>query len=103
MPKDENLITAEILAYIRAVGGLESDWFVAAAASARECLFERHEVVREEDRWLYRKAFDEETAARVVRYFRNELGTDGRDCGGEQGNVPRTYVIAYRKSGNTTP
>lgn len=101
MPKDENLIEAEVLAYIRAVGGQEEDWFVAAAANARECLFEKHQVQREVDRWLYRKAFDEAAALRVVNYFRNELGTDGEDCPEE--GVPRAYVIAYRKTEATTP
>jgi hypothetical protein len=101
MPKDENLIEAEILAYIRAVGGVEADWFVGAAPNARECLFELHDVVREQDRWLYRKAFDESAAMRVVNYFRNELGTDGEDCPADEG--ANVFVVAYRKSENTTP
>lgn len=101
MPKDENLIEAEVLAYIRAVGGQEEEWFVATSANARECLFERHQVQRETDRWLYRKAFDADAAARIVNYFRNELGTDGEDC--PDNGVPRAYVIAYRKSEQTNP
>jgi hypothetical protein len=101
MAKDEHLIEAELLAYIRSVGGAESEWFVAAAVSARECLFEKHGVVREEDRWIYRKALTAEVARRVVDYLRNELGTDGVDCG--ENGVERLFVCAYRKSENTTP
>jgi len=101
MPKDENLIEAEILAYIRAIGGSESDWYVALAGSARECLFERHSVAREEDRWIYRKAFTEEAARRIVNYLRNELGTDGQDCADNGDEL--VYICVYKKSENTTP
>ena len=101
MAKDEHLIEAELLAYIRSVGGTESDWFVAVAESARECLFEKHGVVREDDRWIYRKALNAEAAKRVVDYFRNELGTDGVDCG--ENGIERLYVCVYRKSENTNP
>jgi len=100
MPKDEQLITAEILSYIRSFHGSVSDWFVASAESGSYSLFEYHNVNKDEDRWIFRKAFSVEAAHRIAEYFRRDFGTDGDPT--EGGESPH-FVIAYRKSGHTIP
>lgn len=100
MGKDENLITAEILAYMRSAGGDVTEWYVAPTISAGNSLFDHHRVVKQEDLWIYRKALSPDAASRVANYFQREMGTDG--CPGE-GEGARLFVYAYRKRPHTEP
>lgn len=98
MGKDEHLIEAEILSYITVGGGDPADWFVAVSTNPTVSLFNLHRVVKEQDLWIYRKALSEEAAESVVRYFQEELGTDGNEGEGA-GN--RIYIFAFRKAPHT--
>jgi len=98
MPKDEQLITAEILSYIRSFHGDAAEWYVATAVSGRYSLFEHHKVNREIDRWIYRKTFAADAARRIAEYFIRDLGTDGDANEGQEESL---FIIAYRKSIHT--
>ena len=98
MGKDEHLIEAEILSYITVGGGDPYDWFVAVSTNPAVSLFTLHRVVKEQDLWIYRKAMTEDAAVNVVKYFQEELGTDGNEGEGAGGRV---YIFAFRKAPHT--
>lgn len=94
-------IKYEFLAYIKGLGGQFGDWYVGVADDPETALFERHQVNRETDPWIYKPALTGKATFTVLRYFRDVLHTDAdpattsTDC--------TTFAYAFRKSATTRP
>ena len=99
MVMDKQTIILEIKNHIADRGGSYSEWYVGIATDPETRLFNDHNVNRDTDKWIYKKADSEQMARDVEVYFLNQLKTDGGTGGG---NIPN-FVYAYRKSNHTEP
>lgn len=75
-----------------------SDWYVGIASDPKERLFEDHNVDKETNGWIYRKAESSDIAREIEEYLIDVLGTDG-DTGG--GDETTDWVYAYKKAPHT--
>jgi len=100
MAKLEAEIKQEIKNHMQECGGSYSDWYVGISSDPRKRLFEEHKVREKGDAWIYRQAYNNESARNVEQYFINVLGTDGGSGGGDESSV---YVYAYKKNNHTEP
>ena len=94
-------IKYEFLAYIKGLGGRFGDWYVGVSEDPERDLFEAHRLERTSDPWIYKPALTSRASATVLRYFRENLKTDGAD----PADVPdrATFVFLFRKSAQTFP
>lgn len=79
-------------------GGRYSDWYVGIASNPRQRLFNDHNVQENGYGWIFREAFNPESARDVEAHFTDTLGADG-DTGG--GDNTTKFVYAYKKSSYT--
>lgn len=94
-------IKYEFLAYIKGLGGDFSDWYVGVAAQPERALFDEHRVRPDADPWIYKPALTSKATQTVLRYFRNNLHTDGGDA--ERVDDDATFVFMFRKGAGTMP
>lgn len=98
MPQTNHLIIAEITNFIASWGGTYSEWYAGIAAIPRQRLFNGHNVNEQTDGWIYREAYDSNSARAVENYLVNTLGMAG-DTGG--GDSATKFIYAYRKTNQT--
>lgn len=95
---NETIIT-EIKAFMAKWGGRCTDWYIGIASDPRQRLFNNHNVNEKSDGWIYREAFNSDSARQVETYFIDTLKTSG-DTGG--GDSTTKFVYAYKKATHTT-
>jgi hypothetical protein len=98
MAKTNEVIIAEIKAFMAKWGGYYSDWYAGIASDPRQRLFNDHNVDEKKDGWIFREAFNSESARSVEDYFVNVLKTSGNTGGGD--NTTK-FVYAYKKASHT--
>jgi len=85
-------IVKDISAHIKACGAKSySEWYAGTAADSEERLFYHHNVSKEDDSWIRRKAGND-TDARAAAAELHELGCAGAV---EDGDEDANYVYAY--------
>jgi hypothetical protein len=85
-------IVKDICAHITACGAKSySEWYAGIAADSEERLFYHHNVSKENDSWIRRKAKNG-SDARAAAAELHELGCAGLGADGEEGGA---YVYAY--------
>lgn len=99
MPQTNQVIIAEITDFIARWGGRYSEWYAGIAAIPRQRLFNDHNVNEQADGWIYREAYDSNSARTVESYLINSLGMSG-DTGG--GDYTTKFIYAYKKAHHTT-
>lgn len=94
-------IKYEFLAYIKGLGGRFEDWYVGVTDDPEQGLFATHRIERDVDPWIYKPALTAKASTTVLKYFRENLKTDGADLS----RVPdeATIVFLFRKSPSTLP
>ena len=100
MPKGKNRIVKEIREYIMGSGSAPAYWYVGVAEDAREALFRTHNVLKDEDLWIYRTA----KSSHVSHQARDRLTSDLETAGSTDAvdGDPR-MVYAYRMGAHTEP
>ena len=98
MPQTNQIIIAEITDFIARWGGRYSEWYAGIASIPRQRLFNDHNVNEQTDGWIYREAFDSNSARAVEDYLISTLRMTG-DTGG--GDYSTKFVYAYKKSSQT--
>lgn len=94
-------IKYEFLAYIKGLGGRFEDWYVGVTDDPESGLFATHGIERAVDPWIYKPALTARASSTVLRYFRENLKTDGADPGGVPDEA--TIVFLFRKGPATRP
>jgi hypothetical protein len=94
-------IKYEILAYIKEFGGGFSDYFVGVTDDPEAALFNKHNVHRTKDPWLYKQALTFQAARTAQDYFLSRLKADGEPVLDRNEDIDCVYV--YKKSERTTP
>ena len=100
MGYSEEEIKNQIKAYIDSAGGDYSKWYVGITNNPQRRLFDEHNVMMNNSRWVRRTASSHEVARRIEAYFIDELGLDGGTGGGDEDS---TVVYAYKKTPTTKP
>lgn len=74
-----------------------SDFYIGITNNIERRLFEEHNVNKENDWWIWRKALDKGTAQEVEEYYLAK-GMEGNTGGGNKDTV---YVYCYEITENT--
>ena len=100
MSNTKDQIIADIRAHIAKDGAAYSKWYVGITKDAQNRLFNDHGVIKDGDWWIYRQAYNSQSARDVEDYFVNTCATDGGVGGGDEDS---TFVYAYKKAPHTNP
>jgi len=86
-----NQIITDINNYMREHPHPNKDWYVGIASSARDRLFNDHNVAEQGGTWIFRKAVSADVAREVEKAYL-DAGYDGGPGGGDDSSM---YVYAY--------
>ena len=75
-------------------------WYVGIAAVPRDRLFKDHQVKKESNLWIFRKAMSSTAARSIEKYFIEQKGTKGGSGGGDNSTH---FVYAYKTMDYTQP
>ncbi|MGB9003771.1 MAG: hypothetical protein WCC52_08205 [Nitrosotalea sp.] len=95
---EESELIQEIKDHIASRGGSNSEWYVGIAKDPEQRLFVDHNVNKDTDKWIHRKASSSTIARNVEGHFINKLHTDGDVGGGDDTTI---HVYAFRENSHT--
>ena len=90
----------DIINYIQNHGGEFINWYIGIAKSPLKRLFNDHNVIEENDFWIFRKTETTDDARFIESTIIETCGTDGGTRGGDANTV---FIYAYKKSSATKP
>ncbi len=90
-------IISDINNYMKQHGGTNANWYVGIATDPGQRLFNDHNVMENNDLWIYRQAISSNVARSVEKAYL-DAGCSGGPGGGDDST---SYVYAYKKTRST--